>query len=320
MTFSGRGRATGRCCLGACVGILAASVVLVLGPATHSQGSASAAGRSCRSLCGHRCINECRSEHRDCIDSCTEDFGQGLDPQQCGSCVQDAFDSWLECHDAVQGADGAVQTCMAGCPAIARHCTVTKECIADCRGKAPGLLAACKQRLKRQLRDCPNGLACLRDARLARRVCIVDCRGNATDCIGGCRQDFSECVATCSAAVTAEAAGGCNCQGRCVRDIVPSCYADCADACGEPGLALDLCQRGCRNQACDNLDRACTGDGTGHSEYDRCCAQCDNCEDALADEFACEQATTTTRAPTTTTATTTSTTMLGATTTTTTMF
>ena len=271
----------------------------------------------CFQLCRQDAV-ECRRDCPGCSDAYDEAIADG-----CGPCGSDAVSARHDCVESVRTV--GFQTCLdKTCHPIAGKCTVTLECVHDCLSHEPAQIAGCRARFHAQVKGCERTekVNCLQDARIARRACKVvdrpDCRQMcATDlraCRSSCRAAAGATTTTTTTALTSGSgiavvphAGGCDCQRACVEGIVSDCYAECDDRCEGNGDALAICRRGCRNDKCNAITRACTADvgGSGTTPYELCCTQCgDTCESDLADQFACEQVTTTTRTTTTVTTTT----------------
>ena len=278
-TFSGRPRRDRSSGTLALVMLAVSSLMLFDSPA-------GAAARSCRAQCRDECGSEC-----------------GSPEVECGPCVADQSDLRSGCRDTVKN-DGFRNCIDKRCsPGVPGRCTVTRECVENCRADRQNRLARCDGRFRAGVRACEGGPSCLAAERTTRRGCVKQCR---RDCIATCRA-----TGAATSVDTEPLVAGCNCQGACVNAIVSSCYASCVDRCEGDTDALGVCKAACRDLQCDRLMKACTDDGSGTSSYALCCAQCDNCNTDLDDRFACVQivtTTTTSSSSTTTASTTTSTT------------
>lgn len=188
------------------------------------------------------------------------------------------------------------------------HCEFTRDELNKCRARRAANAAACRRRLRRDAqRECVSGtgLACRIGKRAVRRACrtcpVVAATTTSTTSLAGMTQQLFEAFEVC--------------QLRCIRRVAADCLAECVDRCEGDRLALDICQEGCLDAQCLELERACTDNPSPVADqYRRCCQREGDCEEDV-DCTPTTTATTTTR--TTSTATTTSSTLFGAATTTT---
>lgn len=234
-----------------------------------------------------------------CLPGCTAGNASAC----CQSCVQEGCDGFADCKDLLRE---QFDECINACPTFAGRCTITRECVEDCRAERTFLLATkCVGELRRSIRtDCSETE---RKCRVSSRAATRACRA----CGGGASVTAPSPPRTLQAG---EDPFGC--QRRCIQGIVGDCYAECTDRCEGDETALRLCRRGCRDAHCEQVERACTqtsedddddGDGGSAAPYLLCCTSHDSCLDELADAFACVQVTTTTVTTATTSASTSST-------------
>ena len=189
--------------------------------------------------------------------------------------------------------------CVRQCgPGFPGRCTLTLECLDDCRLARASRLDQCDSRFRHRVRKgCGGGRQCWAAARGARRQCLRECRQRRTG------------SATPAAPPSPRpAARTCDYLATCVVGLVGSCYGECNDRCNGDTQGLRICDRACRDARCAALRDECTPDGGHAGAYRACCRACGTCD---TDVLTCE--TTTSSTTITTTTATTSTTVTTAT-------
>jgi len=228
----------------------------------------------------------------------------GCDPTQpsdscCPLCLTDACAKLEQC---IGRKDDAFEKCVSHVPPIGGHCAFTRDLLKKCRGAHDTGLHGCQSGLRPRInRKCrlALGFRCRISNREGRQACARCGAAVTSDFL---TSDFSD-GRTLSAPSAAEPEL-LDCQARCIQDVVASCYGECADRCEGDGLALTICEQGCRNDACSTLERACTDTpGPSAARYRSCCQGAGDCTDAV-DCKVPPTSTTTVQTTTTTTTTT----------------
>jgi hypothetical protein len=204
----------------------------------------------------------------------------------CPACAPAAC---ADMDDCLANANDKADTCIAAIPPIGGHCQLTRDLLAKCNAARAGRVSTCFAKLRRTMRQSCAGIlepGCRFTRRAARLVCEA------------CGVAVSTSTTT---TIASPAAAGIepalvDCQERCIRRVVRLCYDECDGRCGGDGVALSICQTGCRNLGCQALRGECTESGNSSMGYQKCCAQAGDC----SDEVDCTIPTTTTSTSSTT--------------------
>jgi hypothetical protein len=216
----------------------------------------------------------------------------------CPPCVAAACAEFDDCIVAI---DDPFEECVSKIEPNGGHCEFTRDQLQACRARRAAWIAKCRTALQHDVpKGCSasQGFGCRISTRAARRACR-SCGGAITP------REMTTTTATTPDVASPRVAGGLDCQERCIRRVAQSCYEDCADACEGDGLALAICQTGCRTDQCSFLKAACTDNKSSFADqYRFCCTRAGDC----ADDVDCVATTTSTRTTTTKTTTTATTT------------
>ncbi len=201
--------------------------------------------------------------------------------------------------DCIANANDKAEKCIAAIPPIGGHCQLTRDLLGKCNAMRAGRVSTCFARLQRSMRKSCTGIlepGCHFGRRAARLVC---------EACGVAVPTSTTTTTIASPAAAAIEPALVDCQERCIRRVVRLCYDECDDRCGADGVALSICQKGCRNLGCQALRGECTESGNSSLGYQKCCERAGDC----SDDVDCEvPTTTTTTSSTTSTATSTTTT------------
>jgi hypothetical protein len=213
----------------------------------------------------------------------------------CPECVQGACAKFEEC---LAGFDDEFEKCVSHVVPIGGHCKFTRDLLAKCRARRAAWISQCRNDLRRRTkRTCRSALGrrCHIGRRAARRACESCSSIAVTATTTTSTTTIPSTALRPSVVVDPQTV---NCQNRCINRVAASCYGDCAEACEGDGLALAICQHGCRNDLCTTLQKACTDTpGPAADQYRFCCTRAGDCADVVD----CNVPATTTRTIRTTT-------------------
>jgi len=259
-------------------------------------------------------------------------------------CLTGPCSSYKECAAA---ADDLFDTCVTsaqnpGClPVNPGRCAIKLKCVRFCESVRDQELRKCRKELADDASTSCGAASCTlkrqRFRRVAARVCLA-CTSATTTTTTTVPTTTIETTTTTTATTTTgtgtttttrttqPSGEACSrddidgCLSNCILQFpsVADCYGDCADNCEGNRCATTICQRSCRDAACDAIVARCTdmtSDGDPNfqrrASYHSCCDRNGTC--ISADEAPCHP---TTSSTTSTTTSTTTTTAAGATTTT----
>lgn len=155
-----------------------------------------------------------------------------------------------------------------GCrfPITPGRCTITLECVHLCARETT------------RLPDIPSTTACVRDLKAALQGPDKTCRVTSGGARRACKVlQRDGCVLPIPRACTpAFEDRGSGCQQDCIRRVLEEvavskdCYSHCGSRCDDNGCATQMCERACRNSACNALRKHCSPEGAddGDSEVD----------------------------------------------------